>query len=320
MPGATATSLSTNLPGAGWGEGVAAVEGRTYARTNAWPAVRRLAVTPGFFSTFGVAISRGRAIGEEDRVGSPPVAVVNQRFADENFPGIDPINHRINLNPGDTVASWVTIVGVMPTLFAADPASLRDPWPAEILTAFRQAPRGWASIAIRTSGDAASVAQPLRALVASLDPDLPVYWLTPMTAVLAQSRWDVRVFGGLFMVFGIAALALASIGLYAVLAFSVSRREREMGIRMALGAAAADVMRLIVRDGGIQLAIGISVGVLLGNSAARLAGTVLFGVQPGDPAIIALVIATLVTTGLVACVVPALRATKSDPVRSLRVE
>lgn len=322
LPGAAAASLSTNLPGNGWSAGHAAVEGRTYASSRNYPAARHLAVTPGFFKTFDIAVSRGRPIGAEDRIGTLPVAVVNQRFVDRNFPGADPIGHRVNLGPADTVAHWVTIVGVMPNLYASDQLSVivGNPRPPEVLTAFRQEAHLSASVAIRASGDPASVAQPLRTLVASLDPDLPVYSLTPMSDVLAQSRAEVRIFGGLFVVFGIVALALASIGLYAVLAFSVSLREREMGIRMALGASAADVIRLVLRDVGVTLAIGASIGLLFGTSAARLAGAVLFQVQAGDPRIIAAVIATLAATGLAACVVPALRATTADPVRSLRSE
>lgn len=322
LPGAVATSLSTNLPGSGWSGRVAAVEGQTYARPHSFPTVRHLAVTPGFFKTFDITVSRGRPIGAEDRAGTLPVAVVNQRFVDRLFPGVDPIGRRVNLAPEDTIAKWVSIIGVMPNLYATDQGSINrhTPWPAEMLTAFHQEPQASASIAIRAAGDPASVSQPLRALVSSLDPDLPVYSLTPMSDVLAQSRWDVRVFGGLFIVFGIVALALASIGLYAVLAFTVSRREREMGIRMALGAAVSDVMRLVFRDGAVQLTIGISIGVLLGVGAARLAAAVLFEVEPSDPSTIALVVATLAATGFAACLAPALRATKSDPVRSLRAE
>ena len=322
LPGVTATALSSNLPGPGWSGGQAAVEGRTYARRRDRPSVRRLAVTPGFFMTFDIAMSRGRPIGPEDRVGAPAAAVVNQRFVDENFRDGDPIGRRIDLSPDDTVAKWATIVGVMPNLYAADQGSINrnDPWPAEVITAFQQQPRASATIAIRTAGDPSSVAQPLRALVASLDPDLPVYSLAPMRDVLAQSRWEVRVFGGLFVVFGIAALALASIGLYAVLAFMVAQRQREIGIRIALGAAVADVIRLVVRDGAAQLAVGGSIGLMLGIGAARLAGAVLFQVRATDPGILAVVIATVAITGLAASVVPAYRATRSDPVRSLRTE
>jgi len=322
LPGAVAASLSSNVPGSGWSERVAAVEGQTYPRSRDWPQVRHLAATAGFFKTFDVAVSRGRPITAEDRAGTLPVAVVNQRFVDRIFHGTDPIGRRINLSPNDSVARWVTIVGVFPNLYAFDQGSVnrRIPWPAEVITAFRQEARGSATIAIRTAGDPASVAQPLRSLVASLDPDLPVYSLESMSDVLAQSRWDVRVFGGLFVVFGIVALTLASIGLYAVLAFTVSRREREMGIRMALGAAAGDIVRLVLRGAAIQLVIGVSIGLLLGVGAARLAGAVLFEVQASDPAIIGIVLATLASTGLAACIAPAVRATKADPVRSLRME
>jgi putative ABC transport system permease protein len=322
LPGTGAASLSTNLPGTGWSEGRIAVEGRAYANARAFPGARHLAVTPGFFKTFDISVLRGRPIGAEDRIGTLPVAVVNQRFVDRNFPNADPIGHRVNLRPADTVPEWVTIVGVMPNLYATDQLSVivGNSRPPEVLTAFGQKSHVSASVAIRTNGDPASVAQPLRALVASLDPDLPVYSLTSMRDVLAQSRPEVRIFGGLFVVFGIVALALASIGLYAVLAFIVSLRQREMGIRMALGASAAHVLGLVLCDGGITVAVGALLGLLLGVSGARLAGPVLFQVRAGDPRIIATVIATLAATGLAACVVPAIRATASDPVRSLRSE
>jgi predicted permease len=317
IPGATATSLSSDLPGTGWGQRDIAIEGARYAPGSMRPAVRHLAVTPQFFETFDVEVIRGRAITAEDRAGSLPVAVVDQRFAREHFPGMDPLGRRVNLAPGDSVAEWVTVVGVMPTLYAA---SLQDPWPAELLTAFAQEREGAASIAIRTSGDPAALAQPLRELVASLDADLPVYSLSTMSDALSEWAWPERIFGGLFVVFGISALVLASIGLYAVLAFTVSRRERELGIRLALGARAGEVVRLVLRDGAAQLLEGMGIGLLLGIVAARAARAVLFGVQPGDPVTIAAVVVTLAATGFVASIAPALRATKADPVRSLRSE
>jgi predicted permease len=322
LAGALSSSLSSDVPGPGWSGRNFAVEGTTYARPNSFPAVRYLAVTPGFFTTFDVRVVRGRQISDEDRLGSLTVAVVNQRFVERFFPNADPIGHRLNISPTDSVANWVTIVGVIPNLYASDQGSInrKTPWPAEMLTSFRQQPNSNATIAIRVAGDPTAIAQPLRALVARLNPDLPVYSLDTMNDVLAKSRWDVRIFGGLFVIFGVVALALASIGLYAVLAFAVSRREREMGIRMALGAAARDVLQLVVKSATTLLAIGITLGVAVGIGIARLAGAVLFEVTPSDPAILAIVVGTLAVTGFVACVVPAMRATRSDPVRSLRVE
>ncbi|MEP6731792.1 MAG: ABC transporter permease [bacterium] len=316
--GATATSITSRLPGTGWNERRVAVAGRSYARAYDQPLVGHLAVSPGFFKAFEVRMLRGRPITIQDRMGAPRVAVVSQRFSEQVLPGMDPIGLRISLNARDSMPTWVTIVGVMPTLYASSPGL--DPWPAEVITAFHQEQHNSASVAIATRGDGAFVAQSLRSLVASLDRDLPVYSLRSMSESLSQATWPLRVFGGLFVAFGIVALVMASIGLYAVMAFSTSRREREMGIRMALGAAGADVVRLVLRDAAVQLVVGVSLGVVLGVVAAHLGRAALYRVQPTDPAAIAVVVATLAAAGMAACIVPALRATRADPTRSLRAE
>jgi putative ABC transport system permease protein len=316
LPGVSATLIS-GLPGTGWGRRSAAVEGHTLARGEYRPMVRHLAVTPGFFATFDVAITRGRAITSEDRRGSLPVAVVNQRFVNDYLAGADPIGRRINVGESDSIPHWVTIVGIMPTLYAV---SMQDPWPAEILTAFDQEVDASATIALHTTGDPSLLAKPLRDVVASMDRDLPVYSIASMQDVIAESTWPARVFGGLFAVFGVVALALASIGLYAVLAFAVRQRERELGIRMALGAVGADIVRLVFRDGLVQLAVGVPLGLILGIGAAGAARATLFGVQPTDPTAIGVVVAVLAATGCAACVMPAARAARVDPLQSLRSE
>jgi len=317
LPGVTTAALTSGLPGTGWEQSPALVEGREVPQSGRRPIVRSLAVTPEFFAAFDVPITRGRAITSDDRRGALPVVVVNQRFVDDNFHGQDPIGRRVNLSDNDSSADWVTIVGVFAPLYAA---SMQNPWPAEILTAFRQETHASATIAIYTTGDPGLVTPSLRTAVTSIDRDLPVYSVAMMQDVLEQSTWPARVFGGLFAVFGIVALILASIGLYAVLAFAVRQRERELGIRMALGAARADIMRLVVRDGVVQLAVGVPIGLMLGIGAAGVARAVLFGVQPTDPASIVVVVAVLAGTGAVACLAPALRATRADPLRSLRAE
>lgn len=317
LPGVAAAALTSGVPGTGWGRRPTVMEGRVLERGQRRPMVRHLAVTPGFFAAFDVAVTRGRAITREDRRGSLPVAVVSERFVRDYLDGADPIGRRVNLGESDSLPHWVTIVGVMPTLYAV---SMDDQWPAEILTAFHQDVDASATIAIHTSGDPSLLAKPLRDLVASMNRDLPVYSIASMQDVMNESTWPSRVFGGLFAVFGIVALVLASIGLYAVLAFAVRQRERELGIRMALGAAGADIVRLVFRDGFAQLAIGVPLGLMLGIGAAGMARAVLFGVQPTDPATVGIVIALLAATGFAACVVPALRASRADPLRSLRAE
>jgi ABC-type antimicrobial peptide transport system permease subunit len=137
---------------------------------------------------------------------------------------------------------------------------------------------------------------------------------------LAQSMWGLRIFGGLFVIFGLVALTLAAIGLYAVMAFSVSRRVREMGIRIALGATNADVVRMVCSQGARQILLGMLLGLAASAAGARLMAVVLFEVQPNDLFVFASVVVVLSASGLAACVIPALRATRVDPVAALRSE
>jgi ABC-type antimicrobial peptide transport system permease subunit len=175
-------------------------------------------------------------------------------------------------------------------------------------------------MAVRTERAPLSLTTQVREAVASLDADLPIYWVYTMRQQLERSLWFVRVFGTMFMIFGIIALFLAGIGLYAVMAFSVSRRTREVGIRMALGAKTRDVVRLIFGQGMLQLTIGLSVGMALAYGVSRLITFILFDVQPRDPMIFGGVAAVLAAAGLLACLMPAIRATSVDPNIALRAD
>ena len=173
-------------------------------------------------------------------------------------------------------------------------------------------------IAARTAGSPLAITQGVREAVASLNADIPLYWVQPFEDAVAQSLWFVRVFGGMFMIFGFVALFLASVGLYAVMSFSVSRRTREVGIRMALGAQGRDVVGMIFGQGLWQLGIGMAVGLTLALGISQLLKIVLFQVQPRDPVIFGGVAVVLIIVGLIACLVPARRATLVDPLVALR--
>ena len=308
--------MGDGLPGSGWVDHHLTIEGRAYPRENDHPVVRTLAVTPGFFSTFGVRLIRGRGITKSDRSDAERVAVVSQSFVQRHFRGADPVGRRIRIGSEPT-APWLTIVGVMPTLVAA---SFADPWPPEVLTSFWQQNRfDTGALAVAANGDASS-ASLLRTAVASIDPEIPVYATESMAEVMRQPMRFFEIFATLFIVFGVAALVLSSIGLYAVMTFSVSRRVREMGIRLALGATAGAVMRLVVRQGAWQIAIGMAIGLVAGSGLVRIARAALFQVRPNDPMLTALVGAILGGTALLACLVPARRATRVDPMIALRTE
>jgi predicted permease len=320
IPGAQAAALSTRLPGSLWLGGRFAIEGRVYAQAQDYPTTQQVAVTPEYFETFGVPVLRGRAIDATDRMGTQPVAVVNQRFVDQYFHGADPLGRRIRLGGASSTRPWLTIIGVIPTLYTATTPTHRDSWPPAVLTAYRQRRRSDASIAVRSTTDPMVLAAAVRRVVAGLDADVPVYRVSSMDENLAQSMWGLRIFGGLFVIFGLVALTLAAIGLYAVMAFSVSRRVREMGIRIALGATNADVVRMVCSQGARQILLGMLLGLAASAAGARLMAVVLFEVQPNDLFVFASVVVVLSASGLAACVIPALRATRVDPVAALRSE
>jgi putative ABC transport system permease protein len=319
LPGAQGAYLGSGLPGTGWGAGRLAIEGKTYPRERDLPFARRLAVTPGFFTTFGVRVLRGRAITAADRLESAPVAVVSEAFARRYFAGTEAIGHRIRFDGATGDGGWLTVVGVMPTLYAAN-FNLQNLWPPEVITAFSQDPNPTsASIAVRGAPDVASAA-PLRKIVAGLDPEVPIYDTRSMDDVLAEPMWGIRVFGSMFAIFGVISLVLAAIGLYAVMAFSVTRRVRELGIRMALGATGGDVIRLVSRQGARQILVGLSVGFVAGAGVVRAARATLFEVHPNDPLVFVVVASVLAGAALVACLVPAVRATRVDPLVALRTD
>ena len=175
-----------------------------------------------------------------------------------------------------------------------------------------------ASVLVRTRGDPAAFAATARDVVAGLDPGLPLYFVRTLEEAIASGTWIFTLFGVLFTLFGISALFLAAVGLYGVMAFSVGRRVQEMGIRMALGASARDVFGLVLGKGMAQLGIGSVMGLLLGAAMAQPMAIVFFDVEPSDPLVYAAIVVTMALSGLLACVVPARRATRVELVESLR--
>jgi putative ABC transport system permease protein len=174
------------------------------------------------------------------------------------------------------------------------------------------------AFAVRTRGPPEAMAPSVRRLVAELDPNLPVYALSSLDDAIAEATWAFDLFGSLFVIFGAAALLLAAVGLYGVMAFSVAQRRQEMGIRMALGADRGSILKLVLGKGGTQLALGITLGMLMGVAMARPMQFILYGIENGDPLVYASIIVTLGVAGLIACLVPARAATRVDPISAMR--
>ncbi len=320
IPGVEAATLSDGLPASGNGARVIQIEGVSYATEEDYPSPREGIVTPGYFETFDASVLQGRAFTNMDRRESPPVAVVNESFVRNFFPDGDALGRRLRMVLADGPSDWMTVVGVVPDMkmegidnFQASPAGYYIP--------ITQSPVGTSvRIAIRTRGAPLAITSDVRTAVESLDRNLPIYEVLSMTDVIAKETWFFWIFGYVFMVLGIIALLMGTIGLYGVMSFAVNRRTQEMGIRMALGANATSLVRLVMRRGAVQMGVGIVLGIGIAALAASPLAVLLYRGDPRDPAVFGLVVLALALTGLLASFVPARRVTKVDPVTALTSE
>jgi putative ABC transport system permease protein len=317
IAGAEAAAVTSVLPGLGSGRTRFAVEGEAYATETDFPMVRTAVASPNLFETFSVALLEGRDFRWNDVADAPPVAIVNEPFARRYFPREGPIGRRVRLGGPDTEEPWVSIVGVVPDMHLG---GVNNEDPEGIYLPITQEPLRFMSLAVRARGNPMVLAPLVRDEVMAVDRDLPIYWAWTMTEAIARNTWFYRVFGVVFMIFGVVALFLASVGLYGVTAFAVSRRTQEVGVRMALGAQARDVMALIFRQGLVQVAAGLVLGLALAAALSRGLRFVLFQVEPWDPVIFVAIVLVLALTSVVASYVPARRATRVDPVVALRYE
>lgn len=321
LPAARKATLTTGLPLSG-GPNDIGFEGEAYTDESTWPrAISGFSVSPGFFATFGSSVLRGRDFTASDVDGSLPVAIVNEAFAERYFAGREVLGQRFAERTGrTTLGPWMTIVGVVPNLRmeGIDP-DRPDPWGYYVPLAQRD-PR-FVSIAVQVAGgDPMAVAPAVREAVRALNPNLPIYNVESMAQVARDAGWFFAAFGGLFIAFGAAALFMATVGLYGVLSFSVSRRLREMGIRMALGAAPKQVIRLVMGQGARQLGVGLGMGLLLAFGLTRVIGILMFDISPQDPPVFTGVSALIIVVGMVASFLPARMATRAEPTEALRAE
>ncbi|MFN2316458.1 MAG: FtsX-like permease family protein, partial [Gemmatimonadales bacterium] len=278
-------------------------------------------VAPGFFTTFGTAVVQGRDFAVTDVAEGLPVAIVNEAFVARYFEGREPLGQRFAERTGrTTLGPWLTIVGVVPNLrMEGIDADRPDPWGYYVPLAQRDP--YFVSMAVQVAGgDPLALANGVREIVRTLNPNLPIYNVDSMATVARRAGWFYAVFGSLFIAFGAAALFMATVGLYGVLSFSVSRRVREMGIRMALGAGPHQVIRLIMGQGVRQLAVGLTIGLALALGLTRVIGMLMFDISAQDPSVFSGVTALIAAVGLLASFLPARQATRAEPTEALRAE
>ena len=319
LPGVRSATLMSFAPFSDWQNGDSAnIEGGTKAPDDA--SVNWQSVGPDFFHTMDIPIILGRGIQRTDAAASPHVAVVDETFARKFLPGESPIGHRFSLgiNKFDPKDSY-EIVGV------SRPAELTDPTASLVpkaYMAYAQSPVdvGEMFFEVRSEGAPATVISELREVVHQTDAALPLIGLKTQSEETSEALTFERLYARLTSVFGLLALVLAMIGLYGTIAYSVTRKAREIGIRMALGANPSNVLAMVIRQGITLTLIGVAIGVVAALGITRLIGSMIFGVTPYDPLTFVAVAAILSVVALLACYIPARRAMRVDPIVALRYE
>ena len=311
LPGVEAVELCQVVPFSGDGQGgIFTVEGFDKERSKvAWLR----SSTPGYFAAMGMPVLKGRAFNSSDTQTSLPVAIVDEKLAQMYSPDRDLVGRRIQVGGGP----WLTIVGVVPNV--KNRKLDEEPWPY-VYRPYSQWVKRETMLVVRTSVDAAALAGNVRQQVAKLDPELPLSKVSTIEQAMDRSLATTRLTNSLLAGFAATALLLALTGIYGVMSLNVGNRRKEFGIRLALGAQRANVLRMVLIQ-GMRLAVaGVALGLLAAMAFTRLLKGLLFGISASDPWTFAVIAALLAGVALLACWLPARRATKVDPLEALRYE
>jgi putative ABC transport system permease protein len=316
LPGVIGAEGGTSMPFSGLGPGTwVAIQGRPQPPLGVGPRAAVTSVSEGYFRTLQVPLVAGRFFTSRDAQGGRLTAIVNQAFVRLFFPGQNAIGQRVAL--GGPPSAWLTVVGVVGDIRYQ---SLDQPNEAVVYTPFLQDPSPYISIIVRTGPNPLTFAAALRAQVLAVDKNQPIFDVRTMEQRISETLGSRRFNMVLLTSFALLALALAAIGLYGVVSYSVSHRTHEIGIRMALGAQKHNVLRMVIGQGMILALAGIVLGICGTLGLTRLLSSLLYGVKPNDPLTFIAASLTLAIVAIVACYIPARRATKVDPAVALRRE
>lgn len=316
LPGVKSASITTDLPLESGHTNDFELERHPTPPGQSAEVAEFSAVSPEYFRTLGIPLLKGRYLSEQDNEEAPPVAVISETMARRYFQGEDPIGMRLKTG-GCTECDWTTIVGVVGDvknagLGAEGAPAMYAPYNQESFNIRMM------TLVLRTEVDPASYVGAVRREVNSIDPDLALADIKTMDQLMSESLGRSRYRGVLLGIFAIVALTLAAVGIYGVIAYAVSQRTREIGIRIALGAQKRDIFKMVVGHGLILSLIGVIIGLAASLMLTRYLASLLYGVSSTDPATITSVALLLITVALLACSIPARRATRVDPMSALR--
>jgi len=311
VPGVASVSWSANLPLFGRAQTGVVIEGQEQRKKSEAISSVVNTIDLDYFSTMGIPLLAGRVFAQDDREGAAPVAIINDTMASRFWPNQDPLGKRLQL-PGQK--EFRQIVGVVKT---ADYQTLGEAPQSCVYVPLRQNYSESMVLYVRTEYDPSRLITNIQGEIRNIDPALPIDDIRTGTKVIEQALWGAKMGVGLLGVFGFLALGLASIGLYGIMAYSVNQRRREIGIRMALGAGQANVLRLILRQGMTFVITGVALGLMLSILLGHALSKFLYGVGASDPASLAGASLVLLTVAMVACYLPARRASQLDPLVAL---
>jgi predicted permease len=314
LPGVTHVAITSNLPGLGSGQREIEIEHSPVAAKANRPQAAFVVQSPGYFETIHLPLLLGRDFNDTDGTAGHKAAILTRDSADHFWPNQSSIGKRFRLYDDNKPGDWITVIGISANL--VQHLDEKDPKPL-LFVPFRQ--EGWNGMALVIQSTVNPTAA-VRAAVQSLDQDLPLRDVSMLTEAVERQQWFLSLFSKVFLGFAAIALLMASVGLYAVIAHATGNRTQEIGVRMALGANARNIMMLVMKRGLWQIGAGLALGLGAAIPAARLMASLPIGVSSSDPAVFAVVASVLATVGLVACWLPARKAAALDPVKAIRYE
>ncbi|MFZ0083846.1 MAG: ABC transporter permease [Candidatus Acidiferrales bacterium] len=322
LPGVESAALGNHVPLTdSHGRTDITIEGMALPKPGSFPHPDTHAISADYIRTLGMVLERGRTFAEADNETSPAVALVNDKLARQFWPNDDPIGKRFmwgRFNPAsNTPPKWVTVVGVVGD---TKMYGLANPPRLEVYAPLQQDPESDMDLLVKSPRDPSALTSEIRGVVAGVDKDQPVFAIATMDKIVSDGVSAPRLTLLLLGLFSALALILAAIGIYGVISYSVAQRTHEIGVRMALGAQRADVLRMVLGQGGKIALAGIVIGMIAAFGLTRLMSGLLFSVSSADPATFAAVSALLVLVAIFACYIPARRAMRVDPIVALRYE
>ena len=317
VPGAISAAVSSDLPASGAARVPLHIQGQPEPASNQSLSAYDFVVSPDYFHTAGIALLRGRVFTETDTRTTPRVVLVNQKFAETFLNSKDPLGKQVRLEVNGGASDWSQIVGVVDNVKPYSQTSTDAP---EIYESFLQRPVSGFSVIVQTRWDPASLGAALRSAVTQLDSELPLSNLMSMTAVLDRQNGGDTFFSRVLATFAILALLLAAIGIYGLMAFTVAQRTHEIGIRLAVGARNHDILRMVLREGMKMSAIGGAIGFAVSLPLPRLFDAIFFDLHVREPRLYFVIPAVIFLVALSATYLPALRASRVEPMNALRQE